>query len=245
MPTFWQAIWTVALSIDRRERRPIMNEELRNPLPESTPGEAEQEKPDLFDYLESLPDVEDPFEPSEPEPKEEPMEKSDLQLLAEFIRARAAAGLITPKSTLIQEDPELEAVLSELAQSEDYSDIRTEQGQKDIYYYSTPVMAVNYAHMAMLAEEKDYCRTIADIVRRQCKIGPACTKVYFFTAHPYNMTRVQIDATLTLLRRREEYQDIRETTAFNGERFLYSADILSDKYAKALADFCEEGEHNM
>jgi len=106
-------------------------------------------------------------------------------------------------------------------------------------------MAVNYAHMAMLAEEKDYCRTIADIVRFNCKVGPACTDVYFFTNHPYSMTKTQIDVALTMMKKREEYADIQETKSFNGVRYLYTSNRLTAKYAKALADFAEEGEHNM
>lgn len=229
-----------------------MSEENKTLLPQeelpavdaAAPAEdSAAEKPDLLDYLESLPDVEDPFEPSEPEP--EPEEKSDLELLAEYIRARSAAGVLTPKGEMLKENPELEEVFAQFAENEAYADIRTEQGKKDLYYYSTPTMAVNYAHMAMLAEEKDHCRTIADIVRWNCKIGPACTDAYFFTNHPYNMTKTQINVTLDLMKRREEYADIQETKSFNGKRYLYTTNRLSAKYAKALADFAEEGEHNM
>lgn len=205
--------------------------------------ETANEKPDLLDYLESLPDVEDPFEPSEPE--EEPQEQSDLDLLAQYIRARSAAGLLTAKGALLKDSPELEEVFAQLSDNEAYADIRTEEGKKDLYYYSTPTMAVNYAHMAMLAEEKDYCRTIADIVRFNCKVGPACTWAYFFMAAPYNMTKTQIDVAINMLKRREEYADIQETQSFNGKRYLYTSSRLSAKYAKALADFAEEGEHNM
>ena len=48
--------------------------------PESRPAEEPVAKPDLFDYLESQPDVEDPFPPSEPDPEPEP--QSDAELLA-------------------------------------------------------------------------------------------------------------------------------------------------------------------
>lgn len=227
-----------------------MNEENKTVLPGeesiSVPAETTQEKPDLLDYLESLPDVEDPFEPSEDaETEEEPGEPSELELLAQYIRARSAAGVLTAKSALLKDNPELEEVFAGFAENEAYADIRTEQGSKDLYYYSTPTMAVNYAHMAMLAEEKDHCRTIADIVRWNCKIGPACTDAYFFTNHPYNMTKTQINVTLDLMKRREEYADIQETKSFNGVRYLYTSNRLTAKYAKALADFAEEGEHNM
>lgn len=64
-------------------------------------------------------------------------------------------------------------------------------------------------------------------------------------ASPYNMTKAQIDVALDMIKRREEYADIQETQSFNGKRYLYTSDRLTAKYAKALADFAEEGEHNM
>lgn len=218
-----------------------MDEQSTPISPDQTGGTDPTEKPDLLDYLESLPDVDDPFEPSEPDP--EPETPSELSMLADYIRARSASGLLTAKTALLQENPELEALIPQL--TETFDDLRTEQGNKDLYFYATPSMAVNYAHMAMLAEEKDYCRTIADIVRWNCKIGPACTDVYFFTSAPYCMTRTQIDVTLNLMKTREAYADIQETKSFNGVRYLYTTQRLSAKYAKALADFAEEGEQNM
>lgn len=226
-----------------------MSEENKTILPgednAAPAAEETAEKPDLFDYLESLPDVEDPFEPSIEEEEAEPEAPGELEMLAQYIRARSAAGLLTGKAALLKDSPELEEVFAQFADNEAYADIRTEEGKKDLYYYSTPTMAVNYAHMAMLAEEKDYCRTIADIVRFNCRVGPACTFAYFFMAAPYNMTKTQIDVTIDMLKRREEYADIQETESFNGKRYLYTSSRLTAKYAKALADFAEEGEHNM
>ena len=226
-----------------------MNEENKTILPgedNAVPAaEAAAEKPDLFDYLESLPDVEDPFEPTAEEEEAEPEAPGELEMLAQYIRARSAAGVLTGKAAMLKDNPELEEVFAQFADNEAYADIRTEEGKKDLYYYSTPTMAVNYAHMAMLAEEKDYCRTIADIVRFNCKVGPACTWAYFFMAAPYNMTKTQIEVTIDMLKRREEYADIQETESFNGKRYLYTSSRLTAKYAKALADFAEEGEHNM
>ena len=60
---------------------------------------AEEKKPDLFDYLESQPDVEDPFPPSEPEP--EPEEPTDTELLARYIRTRSAQGQLTARKALL------------------------------------------------------------------------------------------------------------------------------------------------
>ncbi len=199
---------------------------------------AEEKKPDLFDYLESQPDVEDPFPPSEPEP--EPEEPTDTELLAGYIRTRSAQGQLTARKALLEENPEMEPVIDELLQDEAFPDIRTEKGEKDVYYYATPIMAVHYAHLAMLAEEKDLPRTIADMVRHHCKIGPAPTPVTYFTASPYNCTIPQIDRALMTMKHRAEYADIQEVLSYNHVRYLFSSSIISAKYAKSLADFSEE-----
>ena len=48
---------------------------------------AEGKTVDLFDYMDSLPEVEDPFPPSEPEPEAPPEpERKPGELLAEYIR---------------------------------------------------------------------------------------------------------------------------------------------------------------
>lgn len=214
------------------------------------PAEPSAAKPNLLDYLESLPEVEDPFEPSAPSPA--PEEKTALLQLADRIRMCSARGCLLSRSELASGDETAAAHLAELDEARraeggenPFSDIRTEQGAKDLYYYSTPTMAVNYAHMAMLALEKDYCRTIADTVRWHCKVGPSCTWVRYFTFAPYNLTMVQIDRTLKMMKQKEAYADIQETASFNGKRYLYSSNLLTAKYAKALADFSEEGEENM
>ena len=64
---------------------PAVNKELDNPKLEKremqqqaiealreTQPEAPAEKPDIFDYMQSLPDVEDPFPPSAPAPEQPP-----------------------------------------------------------------------------------------------------------------------------------------------------------------------------
>lgn len=233
---------------DHPNETPFGEEPIETPAQEPAPAAAQESaatatgeqagKPDIFDYLESQPDVADPFEPSQPE--SEPAPRTDAQLFADFVRMRSRCGLLTAKSEILKENPEMEAVLASLSEDEQFSDIRTEQGKKDLYYYSTPTMAVNYAHMAMLADEKDLPRTIADIVRWQCRIGPAPTPVSYFKAPPYCCTLPQIDRALMLMKRREEYADIEETTSYNGIRYLYSSKAISAKYAKALADYSEE-----
>ena len=50
---------------------------------------ARGETVDLFEYLDSLPEVEDPFPPSEPDPEPAPEpERKPAEMLAEYIRER-------------------------------------------------------------------------------------------------------------------------------------------------------------
>ena len=45
-----------------------------------------------------------------------------------------------------------------------------------------------------------------------------------------------------MIRSGEDTQDIRTVEAFNGVLYMYSTEIMSERYAKALADGNEAGE---
>ncbi len=232
---------------------PAVNKELDNPKQEkremqeqaqqAVTGEA-QEKPDIFDYMQSLPDVDDPFPPSEPEPEApaEP-EKTKAQLLADFIRERCRSCLITPKALIAKDEEDVDALLEALFQDESCKDIRIVTGRKDTYFYSDEFMANNYAKIAMLTLEKDDARTVAEMVRFNCKAFPTPTPVYYFALQPFFLSRETMDLIIAQMKTDPEYQDIRECTAqINGERYLYSIDLMSEKYAKALANGAESRE---
>lgn len=204
---------------------------------------AEGKTVDLFDYMDSLPDVEDPFPPSEEEPAAEPEpEKKPGEVLAEYIRERSRAALLTAKKPLMKEEPELDALLEEMHTLDSCKDILSVQGNKDEYFYSEEVMAHNYAMIAMLVEEKDLPRTIAHMVRFNCKTYPSPTPLYYFMRSPYNCTKPQLDHALNMIRRHEDMQDIQSVIAFNDVLYLYSDQIMSKKYAQALANDGEAGE---
>lgn len=208
---------------------------------------AEGKKVDLFDYIDSLPDVPDPFPPSEdatqPEPDPEPVpEQKPGEVLAEYIRERSRAAQLTAKKPLLDEEPELDVMISEMRELDSCKDIENVQGAKDEYFFSSEIMARNYAMIAMLVEEKDLSRTIAQMVRFNCKTYPAPTPLYYFMRSPYNYTKPQLDHALAMIRRREDMKDIQAVTAFNGVLYLYSEEIMSRKYAQALANGSEEQE---
>lgn len=208
------------------------------------------EKMDLFDYMDSLPEVEDPFTPSEdpmiPDPEveaeKEQQERKPAELLAQYIRHRSMAAQLTPKKPLAEEEPQLEEMLTEMRAMEACQDIVSVTGKKDEYFYSNEVMANNYAMIAMLVLEKDLATTVAHMVRFNCKTYPSPTPLYYFMRSPYNYTKPQLEQALRVIQSREDTQDIKTVESFNGVLYMYAEGIMSRKYAKALADDGEADE---
>ncbi|MBR4711915.1 MAG: hypothetical protein IKP10_07755 [Clostridia bacterium] len=230
---------------------PAVNRELDNPKLEKKELQeaaaaviAGDAKPDIFDYMQSLPDVNDPFPPSAPEPEAPPEpERTKAQLLAEFIRERCRCALITPLALIAQDEEDVDSLLKEMAEDETCRDILSVQGQKDVYYYSEDLMAHNYAKIAMLTIEKDDARTVAEMVRFNCKAFPTPTPVYYFARQPFFLDREKMKAVIAQMKTDPAYRDIHEcTAAVNGEPYLYSADLMSEKYARALANGAESRE---
>lgn len=198
---------------------------------------------DLFDYMDSLPEVKDPFPPSEPEPEPEPQpERKPGEVLAEYIRQRSGAAHLTPRKALEAEEPQLEEMLEEMRSLESCADIKSVAGAKDEYFYSDEVMANNYAMIAMLVLEKNIARTVAHMVRFNCKTYPSPTPLYHFMRSPYNYTKPQLEQALRVLKADKDTQDIKTVVAFNDVLYMYSTDIMSERYAKALADGNETEE---
>lgn len=202
-----------------------------------------QDKPDLLDYLEELEDTDDAPNSLDEEEIGEIEEKTEAQLLAEFLRMRSNAAYITPKSSLEKEGQDLEELLSSLSEDESCSDITSIKGDKDIYYYSDEYMSDNYANIAVLVEEKDLPKTIAEMVRWNGKTYPCATPLYYFNNSPYFYTDAQIERALDRMRQQEKYSDICELTTGNNKRYLYSTIHMSEKYARALAEGVEYGEY--
>lgn len=207
---------------------------------------ARGETVDLFEYLDSLPEVEDPFPPSEPDPEPAPEpERKPAEMLAEYIRERTKSAVLTPRKALAQEEPHLDEMLEELHGLESCKDICTVKGNKDEYFYSDDLMAHNYARIAMLVLEKDLPLTIAEMVRFNCKTYPSPTPLNYFTRHPYYYTEPQLKHALTLLARNPDYADVKTlVTENNHVTYLYSERHMSFKYARALAEGVESGEAN-
>lgn len=215
-------------------------EELLEELPEipltQEEASAESKKPDLIEYLQSLPEVEDTFEPFE---EDEPIvvEQTQEGIMADFIRERTLLSMVTASQLLKESFENYEELI--LKMLETCEDIACVDGEKDKYYYCNATMTANYAMIAMLIEDKNMPRTIAQMVRERATY-PAATPCSYFLRSPYNWTKTQLNNALVALSKREEYADIVQVNAFNGEPYLYSRNHLSDKYGKALANYGEE-----
>lgn len=216
---------------------------------ETAAAAQEEQKIDIFDYMDSLPEVEDPFTPSENPMIEDPNEEKETdaqlsqgEMLAEYIRERTRAVQLTPKKPLAEEEPKLDEIIEEMRGLSSCKDICSVKGQKDEYFFSDEIMAHNYAMMAMLVYEKDIPHTIAQIVRHNCKLYPSPTPKEYFTRHPFYYTYPQIDHALHMIEKNEAYKDIKTLETWNKQTYLYSEDIMTYKYAYALADDAETGE---
>lgn len=196
------------------------------------------EKPDLLDYLSSLPDVEDEFaDIVEPEDQNEAEneEMTEAMKLADYIRLRSAAGNLTKYASLKKEIEEVDQILMEIENDKACEDIVYKEGQKDKYYYSKLNMSDNYAMISSLVEDKDLVTTIVNMVRFNSKTYPAPTPVTYFERHPYYATRPQIERAYTVLSGIEENSDIERFTNNKNVDFLFSTKFMTPKYAKALA----------
>ena len=127
-------------------------------LNSKTGNEAEDsnktsEKPDLLEFLSSLPDVEDEFaDLVEPEDQNEAEneEMTEAMKLADYIRLRSAAGNLTKYASLKKEIEEVDQILMEIKKDEACEDIVYKEGQNDKYYYSKLNMSDNYAMISSL-----------------------------------------------------------------------------------------------
>ena len=95
---------------------------------------------DVFDYMDALPEVHDPFEPSEDPMIEDPNAGPDYtmlkegEILANFIRERTMGANLTPRKALEEEDPTIGNIIDEMLSLESCQDIRIVKGQKDEYF---------------------------------------------------------------------------------------------------------------
>lgn len=236
----------------RRKGDFISEKEIKEYPAEINLDKLNEEKIDLLDYLDSLPDDDDLDEKKadnleevnlEEDKVEEEEAKTKWELLAEFIRIRSGAANLTSKTSLLEEDQDIDETLKQLSEDENCKDIKSIKGDKDIYYYSQDHMSDNYAMIALLVDEKDVAKTIAEMVRWNSKTYPCPTPRYYFSNSPYFLTEPQIERALKKISTSEDYKDICELETNNKVKYLYSTQTMSEKYARSLAETVEYGEY--
>ena len=205
--------------------------------------EGTDAKPELLDFLAAAPDAEnDPYadQPTKTAPKLP--ELTPAQQLAGYIRSRSAAALVTAHAQLASEVENADELLAQMPQDPQCEDIVSRTGAKDTYYYSSANMSDNYAMIAQLIEDRDLCVMFAEMVRFNARIYPSATPLRYFQRSPYGLAPDEIEQTWKTMQGRPEFADIEELTNNQNERFLFSTQYLTRRYAKAISDvdeFCD------
>ena len=222
---------TDALAAKQAEAQPALEET-------ATPDAAE--KPQLLDFLAGEPEAKnDPFADQPTQTAPELPELTPAQELAGYIRSRSAAAHITPHALLVSEVENADELLAQMPQDPQCEDIVVRAGAKDTYYYSNANMSDNYAMIAQLIEDKDLCAMVAEMVRFNARVYPSATPLRYFRRSPYDLTQEAIEQTWQSMQGKPEYADIEELTNNQNERFLFSTQHLTRRYAKAISDVDE------
>ena len=210
-------------------------------VPEGT--DAADAKPELLDFLAAAPDAEnDPYADQPTKTAPELPELTPAQQLAGFIRSRSAAALVTAHAQLASEVENADELLAQMPQDPQCEDIVSRTGAKDTYYYSSANMSENYAMIEQLIEDRDLCVMFAEMVRFNARIYPSATPLRYFQRSPYGLAPDEIEQTWKTMQGRPEFADIEELTNNQNERFLFSTQYLTRRYAKAISDvdeFCD------
>ena len=211
----------------------------------AVPGgtDAADAKPELLDFLAAAPDAEnDPYADQPTKTAPELPELTPAQQLAGYIRSRSAAALVTAHAQLASEVENADELLAQMPQDPQCEDIVSRTGAKDTYYYSSANMSDNYAMIAQLIEDRDLCVMFAEMVRFNARIYPSATPLRYFQRSPYGLAPDEIEQTWKTMQGRPEFADIEELTNNQNERFLFSTQYLTRRYAKAISDvdeFCD------
>ena len=213
--------------------------------PAETPAEAAPDtdsaaKPELLDFLAAAPEAEnDPYADQPTQTAPELPELTPAQELAGYIRSRSAAAQVTSHALLVTEVENADELLAQMPQDPQCEDIVARAGAKDTYYYSNANMSDNYAMIAQLIEDKDLCVMFAEMVRFNARIYPSATPLRYFRRSPYDLSPEAVEQTWKAMQGKPEFSDIEELTNNQNERFLFSTQYLTRRYAKAISDVDE------
>lgn len=210
---------------------------------ETAPDTDSAAKPELLDFLAAAPEAEnDPYADQPTQTAPELPELTPAQELAGYIRSRSAAAQVTSHALLVTEVENADELLAQMPQDPQCEDIVVRAGAKDTYYYSNANMSDNYAMIAQLIEDEDLCVMFAEMVRFNARIYPSATPLRYFRRSPYGLSPEAVEQTWKAMQGKPEFSDIEELTNNQNERFLFSTQHLTRRYAKAISDvddFCD------
>ena len=222
---------TDALAAKQAEAQPALEE---------TAAPDAAEKPQLLDFLAAAPEAEnDPYADQPTQTAPELPELTPAQELAGYIRSRSAAAQVTSHALLVTEVENADELLAQMPQDPQCEDIVVRAGAKDTYYYSNANMSDNYAMIAQLIEDEDLCVMFAEMVRFNARIYPSATPLRYFRRSPYGLSPEAVEQTWKAMQGKPEFSDIEELTNNQNERFLFSTQYLTRRYAKAISDVDE------
>lgn len=234
----------VIAAVERETGELATKQAAEAPAPEADGETAEATaKTDLLDFLAAAPEAEgDPFADQPTETAPELPQLTPAQQLAGYIRSRSAAALVTAHALLVSEVENADELLAQMPEDPQCTDIVTRAGAKDTYYYSNANMSDNYAMIAQLIEDRDLCVMFAEMVRFNARVYPSATPLRYFQRSPYGLAPEEVEQTWKTMQGKPEFSDIEELTNNQNERFLFSTQYLTRRYAKAISDvdeFCD------
>ena len=183
-------------------------------------------------------------------------EELTVRAIAEIIRGKSQAGQLIRQNEIFDKLLEqdlvkgkkegaqhvLEILLEKvLEENGDLTKVHT-KGEEP-YFFSSQFISESYARI-LIQKRADPVLLIAEIVRENSAIYPRPVPLDMFKHSPLNFTVEEIQAYLAQMTKRDEYNDIKQTTSSIGTVFLYSTLHLDPDYASMLAEWVDVGQAN-
>lgn len=119
----------------------------------------------------------------------------------------------------------------------DATGIKVMEGATERYLYDGCSMSDAFAKLAFLSAEDDPLATFAYCVRDESQTYPRPMAESSLGNHPLNMDEATVRAVFARAQELEEYADIKQTSASNGDVYYFSDAYLSPEHASSLAEW--------
>jgi hypothetical protein len=116
-------------------------------------------------------------------------------------------------------------------------DLQMIRGGASWFLFSDRHMTRAYAESAARAAGNNPLHMIAAAVRSDSATYPRPTPMSVFRDRPYRLSPEDVAAAVSRMEGEEEFGDIRQVQASNGDRFLFSLRHISQAQAEAMAEW--------